>query len=99
MLDTPSYLSNNKFYNKIKTQLYILQCCGTGAGSRGAEIKYSPRAAAEITHCGSGSFQLTTDLTKCYGKYRVAAEIFVNCYNFNPIIKVKKDNFQGTSIL
>ncbi len=25
----------------------------------------------------------------------VAEEVFVNCYNFNPISKVEKGNFQG----
>ncbi len=24
-----------------------------------------------------------------------AEEVFVNCYNFNPITQVKKDKFQG----
>jgi hypothetical protein len=28
-------------------------------------------------------------------KSMVAEEVFVNCYNFNPIAKVSKGNFQG----
>jgi hypothetical protein len=41
-----------------------MQCCGAGAGNRGAEIKLPPgaRAGAEITNCGSSSFLFITDL-------------------------------------
>ncbi len=37
---------------------------------------------------------------KCHGSATlVVDEVFVNCYNFNPITCVKKGNFQGTGIL
>jgi hypothetical protein len=49
-----------------------------------------PVPKAEITNCGSGSFLFTTDLKKFYRKkILVAEEVFVNCYNFNPITQVK----------
>ncbi len=47
------------------------QCCGTGAESRGAEIKLPPEAGAEITNCGFGAFLFTTDLKKFYRKNHV----------------------------
>jgi hypothetical protein len=49
-----------------------------------------PGAGAEFTNCGSGSFLFTTDLKKLYRKIMVTEEVFVNCYNFNPITKSQK---------
>jgi hypothetical protein len=38
------------------------------------------------------------DLKKFYRKKTMhTEEVFVNCYNFNPITKVKKGNFQDTA--
>jgi hypothetical protein len=55
-------------------------------------------AGAEIANCGSGassgSFLFTSDLKKCYKKITIAEEVFVNCYNFNPVtFKSKKALF------
>jgi hypothetical protein len=64
----------------------------TGAESRGAEIKLPPGAGAEITNCGSGfrsssgSFLFIEDVNKCIKKIMVAKEVFLNYYNFNPIL-------------
>jgi hypothetical protein len=57
-------------------------------GSQGAEIKFSPRHGAKITNCGSGSgsFLFIKDVKKFYRKkIMTAKDVFVNCYNFNPI--------------
>jgi hypothetical protein len=46
----------------------ISKSCGTGAESRGAEIKLPPGAGAEITNSGSGSILFLIDLKKFYRK-------------------------------
>ncbi len=42
----------------------------------------SQSRSLKITNCGSGSFLFTIDLIE---KIMVAEDVFVNCYNFNPI--------------
>ncbi len=67
-----------------RAKCYIKQCWGAGAEGRGAKIALPPRAGAEITNCGSGSFLpffLIKDLKKFYRKkIIVAKEFFVNDY-------------------
>jgi hypothetical protein len=69
----------------IRIPQHYNQCCGAGVVSRGAKIKFPPRAGAEITNCGSGFFLFIKD-NKFYGKKSLLfEEVFVNYYNFKPI--------------
>jgi hypothetical protein len=53
------------------------KCCKAGAESRGSEIKLPPGA-----NCGFGGPQTLRNFME---KIMVDEEVFVNCYNFNPI--------------
>jgi hypothetical protein len=57
-----------------------------------------PRLGAEITLriAAPAPFYLPRTYRNFTEKTMVAEEVFVNCYNFNPITSVKKGNFQGT---
>ncbi len=66
----------------VHIKSYWKQSCG--AGSREDKFKLPPGAGPEITNCCSGSFLFTTEIM-------AAEEIFVNCYNFNPITLGQKN--------
>ncbi len=81
--------------------LPVQRYCGAGAGA--SREPKSQIASWNWTQNFEFRLQLQLLLLSIYhrlegifnSKTMVAEEVFVNCYNFNPIIKVKIGNFQG----
>jgi hypothetical protein len=63
------------------------RCCEAGAEE--PKLRIAAPALAP--------FYLSQTWRNVIEKNMVAEEVFVNCYNFNPISQVKKGNFQGIS--
>jgi hypothetical protein len=60
----------------------VKQCCGAGAKSRAAKINLPPRAGAELRIAAQAPDPFY--LAKTFREKIMVAEVFVNCYNFNP---------------
>jgi len=64
----------------------LSQCCGAGAESQGADIKFCPGAGAKVVRIAApASAPAPFYLPRNFWKIIIAEECFANCNNFNLI--------------